>query len=254
MGVGTQIDRGLGTRGGWYADPYGSPSAQRWYDGSKWTDQVREIGAAEASAKPRIRPAPAHRAVASEPKPEPERPPEPSDFPVRISETVGERLWLVKSSPTRALNLELLSASGRVASLRLHGRGALATVRCAEGSRSLIKRRSLGWSLGIEEPERGPVGWYSGRRWLPGGIIMLASGAQLELLQSLSGGWKVRRAGHETLASIRLGSRHGERTAALTLRSLPHHGPDDPLTILVALAVVTLGRSLPRVSTIAPSA
>jgi hypothetical protein len=34
-------------RGAWYADPFGSPSRQRWWDGTKWTTQVRDTPSAE---------------------------------------------------------------------------------------------------------------------------------------------------------------------------------------------------------------
>jgi hypothetical protein len=34
-------------RGAWYADPYGSGAALRWWDGKRWTEQVREISLTE---------------------------------------------------------------------------------------------------------------------------------------------------------------------------------------------------------------
>jgi hypothetical protein len=40
---------GTAVRGAWYADPYGS-AAERWWDGCKWTRQVRGTPAAPAAS------------------------------------------------------------------------------------------------------------------------------------------------------------------------------------------------------------
>jgi hypothetical protein len=39
-------------RGAWYADPYGSSTALRWWDGTKWTEEVPETSLSEGVASP----------------------------------------------------------------------------------------------------------------------------------------------------------------------------------------------------------
>lgn len=39
-------------RGAWYADPYGSSTALRWWDGRKWTAEIRETSVAEDATSP----------------------------------------------------------------------------------------------------------------------------------------------------------------------------------------------------------
>jgi hypothetical protein len=39
-------------RGAWYADPYGSSTALRWWDGRKWTGEIRETFVAEGVTSP----------------------------------------------------------------------------------------------------------------------------------------------------------------------------------------------------------
>jgi hypothetical protein len=41
-------------RGAWYPDPYGSALQQRWYDGTKWTREVRPTQAGEEPPRVRI--------------------------------------------------------------------------------------------------------------------------------------------------------------------------------------------------------
>jgi hypothetical protein len=41
-------------RGAWYPDPYGSAEQQRWYDGTKWTDEVRPTQTGEEPPRVRV--------------------------------------------------------------------------------------------------------------------------------------------------------------------------------------------------------
>ncbi len=241
-----QVARAHGA--GWFADPYGSNSELRWYDGTKWTDQVRAASNDLSRAVPSLQARPARRASVSYEEPKtPAEPPQPAEFPVRLNDTIGERLQLLASGPRGSLDHELVSRQGRVACVRLFARRGLATVRCAEGSWSLTKHRRIGSELLIEGADGANVGRYSAaRRWPAGGSIILSSGAEVELVRSMSGSWKLRRAtDHQTIASIRVASRLADPMGAVVIRSLPDGAVEQPLTILMGCALISLNRCLP---------
>ncbi|HUZ30254.1 MAG TPA: DUF2510 domain-containing protein, partial [Solirubrobacteraceae bacterium] len=194
-------------RGAWYPDPYGSPGQDRFYDGGKWTEQVRDAGGGDAPTPPRLRLRPARarapaiespprvgdeprvgdnsdmdREIAHTPREEPQpNNTHPNDFPVRMADVVGERLRFRRCEPRESHIHELMSMRGRVGSVSLLGSSRLALVACAEGSVSLTKRRQFGWQLLIRRPDGKNLGLYSGRRWLSGGTIILTSGVEVGL-------------------------------------------------------------------------
>src|SRR5207302_2373909 len=122
----------------------------------------------DTSPGPRLRPRPNRRAepsgpvaqaarpqpqasVPARPQPQASVPPkpqsEPAEFPVRLGDAVGKRLWLVDSGSRRRFSYHLLSDSGRVASLRLFDRSRLATLEAADGSWWLTNRGRTGGEL-----------------------------------------------------------------------------------------------------------
>jgi hypothetical protein len=59
-GGGISLENGSVRPGAWYADPYGA-DGERWWDGGRWTDEVRQRQAVQASHPPivgRVAPAP----------------------------------------------------------------------------------------------------------------------------------------------------------------------------------------------------
>jgi hypothetical protein len=102
------------------------------------------------------------------------------------------------------------------------------------------KRRRVGWKLSIESAEGRHVGWYSGRRWLPGGAIYLTDGTQVDLRRLLNRRWKLQTTGaRQRLVDIRTSHRP---LMTLTIRSFPAEITEAHLVILTACAVVMLER------------
>src|SRR5437588_7767770 len=97
---------GSARRGAWYADPY-EIADQRWWDGGKWTDAVREAPEGDAAAP--------HSTVtvrapqSPESGEDPRTPDSGRGFPVKMEAAVGERLWLVPTDrrPSRRVRREL---------------------------------------------------------------------------------------------------------------------------------------------------
>ena len=170
--------------------------------------------------------------------------PEPKEFPVSIKTLVGQTLRIRFHRPRRssvvALSANLESSSGElVAWLRLYGPGELVGMACREGTWSLNKRRKYGWELLIESRDGGHIGWYSGRHWFPGGTIILADGARVDLRRSRTFGWKLELSGtREVIAEI---SRYKPGSASVTIRSLPPEVYSDaPVVVLTACGVLML--------------
>ena len=166
-------------RGAWYTDPYGTDAQERWWDGSRWTNHVRDKP--PDAAPPAIRSAAPPVAAAS------------GSFRRSFDEFVGEDLRLQALGTTRFTEYELVSGSRQtVASLRLTGLGELARMECSEGEWRLLKRRRLGWELIVENADGHVVAWYSGRKWRTGGTIFLRAGPQLDLVKSVMRPWTLQ--------------------------------------------------------------
>jgi Protein of unknown function (DUF2510) len=262
---GEPLARGSGgERGAWYVDPYETAS-ERWWDGQGWTQEVRGTpnGGSARTRSPNVRSFGRHQAEVTGPQPD-----QSSDFPVAIAGVVGEKLRVLATDPElsardrRELGLsrgqwvgmgiasvarhsyDVLAAGGRVGALEFGGEAGLARIACAAGAWCLKKRRPLGWELIIESTEGRHVGWYSGRRWLPGGTIYLTDDTQVALRRSLKGGWELRTTNtRQRFAHIRASHR---RSMALTIESLPS-GITADLVVLTACAVVILEAALPPV-------
>lgn len=151
-------------------------------------------------------------------------PRDPTDFPVSMKALVGDELRLSFPSTGRtgagALKGSLESSSCQVVAwLRLYGPAGLVEMVCREGTWCLRKRRKYGWELLIESSGGRHVGWYSGRRWLVGGTIILADGTRVDLRRSRKLGWNLRVS--ETRDPIVEVSRYRSGSLSLTIQSLP---------------------------------
>ena len=94
------------------------------------------------------------------------------------------------TTPSGSESYDVLAGGGRVGSLDFGGQSELARMACVDGAWFLKKRLQFGWEFLIESSDGQHVGTYSGRRWLPGGTIFSADGAQVALQPSLTGRWK----------------------------------------------------------------
>ena len=150
--------------------------------------------------------------------------------------------------PTSAhYSYEVVASRGRVAALGLGGQAGLAWMACADGSWRLNKRRPLGWELVIESSDGQPVGWYSGRRWVPGGTISLIAGTHIDLRRAFGGRWKLRITdAQDCFLDIRTAKSRGGPTMVLTVRSEPPSTSQAIVATLTACAVVLLEHMSPR--------
>lgn len=188
-------------------------------------------------------------------------------FPVRMQMAVGDPLEVVPADaatsrrelglngvqrlapwPTSAhFSFEVLAPGGRVAALGLGGQAGLAWMACADGSWRLNKRRPLGWELVIESWDGQPVGWYSGRRWVPGGTISLIAGTHVDLRRAFGGRWKLRITdAQDYFLDIRPSKSRGGLTMVITVRSEPPSTSQAIVATLTACAVVLLEHMSPR--------
>jgi hypothetical protein len=102
--------------------------------------------------------------------------------------------------------------------MKLYTPGELAHIACRDGDWSLKQRRRYGWELVIESSEGQQVGWYSGRHWLSGGTIGLASGGRVDLRRSFNGPWNLCVSEtRERFARLS----HDGLNLSLAIRSLP---------------------------------
>ena len=170
-----------------------------------------------------------------------------TDFPVSMEAVVGEKLRVVPIDPKLSAwaGYDVLAPGGRAGSLGPGGGAELARMECAEGAWCLKKRRRLGWELLIESADGRHVGWYSGRRWLPGGTISLTDGTQVDLRRLLNGRWRLQTTGaRQRLVDIRTSYRP---LMTLTIRSFPAEITEAHLVILTACGVLMLERMAPPV-------
>jgi hypothetical protein len=237
----TTDERVASRSGAWYADPYGSLDRQRWWDGTKWTNEVR---AARGADPPAVRVAGTAQAQGAFDQTEAPRREQPgTNFPLRLRALVGQPLWLRATGEKHTECYELLTEDRlRVARVTLGGVHELAHLECAEGAWRVDKQRPWGWELTIEHTDGRPAGWYSGRRWRAGGTLSLTTGARLDLRRPLPGLWKLRTTDTRELIADMRG--YGPGSTRLTIRSLPLGVTDDHVAILTACAVGMLERTL----------
>lgn len=163
-----------------------------------------------------------------------------ADFPLSVTALVGQELQIRCTGPRHDRIWELAPSSGyQVASLRLYAPGVLAEIACQEGTWSVHKRQRRGWELWVEAADGRSVAWYSGNHWCPGGTIILADGARLDLRRSVALRWTLRA--EETREPIMEISRHRRGAQRVTIRSFPPEiYSDAPIVILTACAVIML--------------
>jgi hypothetical protein len=122
------------SRGAWYADPYGSATDQRWWDGAKWTDEVRVAPGGDEPPRVRIAGS-SHVAAARAPAQHAGSNQRRTDFPLRVQTLVGKELQLRPTGQKSSERYELVASDRRrVALISLHGVSELAHMECAEGS------------------------------------------------------------------------------------------------------------------------
>lgn len=179
-------------------------------------------------------------------------------FPARMQMTAGEQLQIAPTASSNKLGLtglhkfvasegshhsyEVLAPDGRVAAFGMGVRPAeLAWMACADGSWCLKKRLPLGWELVIESWDGQHVGWYSGRRWLPGGTISLVAGTQFDLRRALNRHWKLCQTDSRgSFLHIRTSTSRGGLTMLLSVRSMLPSTTEGILATLTACAVLLL--------------
>lgn len=234
-------ERAGGRGSGWYRDPYGELEQQRWYDGRKWTREVRERPTGEEPPGVRILGPPAQG----------------PDFPLTVDAVIGQQLRLLPTDRVRRpwrggvraeaaaihYSYELVAGAGReagrVGSIELGGVNQLARMASAEGEWSVTKRRPLGWELIVMASDGRIVGTYTGRSWLSGGTLSIGDSAPVLLRSSPSGRWHLQ-ARKETFVDIRP---HGP-SMVIAVRSQPADVISQAhLLVLTGCAVVLLHRT-----------
>jgi hypothetical protein len=238
-------------RGAWYADPYGA-AAERWWDGRRWTQEVRgEPSAGEA--------APSGGRLG---QPAPAAPFCPPSCPLPSTalhlRTTGASLalgiaYLIRASARivpgdghPVPGYDLVTDGGRIGSVSVGWGPGLATMVCADGAWCLRRRRRFGWDFIIESSGGERVGSYSGRRWLPGGTISVSGVArQVDLRRPVPRRWRLQRTDtRKRLVEIREAPTSGAPDLALTIRSLPPGTTRDKyLMLLTACAIVIAERT-----------
>lgn len=228
------------SRGAWYADPFGG-AGERWWDGTKWTRDVRE-GPDEAPADDAAQPG--DEAEFGQDTESGEGPADsPSGFPARVESAVGGELRVARAGPSLAYDLR--SRAGLIGSVDLgFGGRVVAMMACAEGTWQLSKRRPHGWELLVSSPDGRPVGWYSGRPRPPGGQISFIDGAGADLRRGLNRQWRLQSVnGRERFADIQISGEPPAHEVVLALQAPP---PNAHLVVLTACAVLLLYRIQPQ--------
>lgn len=169
----------------------------------------------------------------------------PSGFTGKIDVAPGNELTVLPTGPKPCGHYDVLSGDERVGALVLGGRGALARMTCADGDWWLHKRRRLGWDLFIGSRDGEPLGWYSGRKWLPGGTISLVDGTQFELRRSLNRRWRLSASdGGERVLQLRTLGASAAQKVVVVVRLRPAGTADGSLLLLTSCAVVMLDRMM----------
>jgi len=171
--------------------------------------------------------------------------PEATDFPAGIEWAPGKVLRVAPRDPKPYGHYDVLVGDDKVGALVLGGTAELARMMCTEGSWCLEKRRSLGWELIIESSDGQHVGWYSGRKWLPGGTISLTDGTRGDLRRSFGRRWKLQKTdSNERFLEIRRSGAPSAQTVVVTIRSLPRGPTEGRLLVLTSCAVLMLDRMM----------
>jgi hypothetical protein len=246
-------------RGAWFADPFGV-AEPRWWDGMRWTAEVRRArlgedpktgpGAIHCAAAGR---GPASREAVEEPDSHRDR---TAGFAVSMRAAVGEELRVVPADDlTRSEwwrgrfhdTYDVLTATGRAASITLGSDGMTRMAR-PEGVWCLKKRRRLGWDFVIESADGYEAGQYSGRRWLPGGTIALTDDTRFQLRRQFNGRWRLTvRNSSESLLSIRTSRVKGGVRMTLTGSPGPPPSGETHVAVLTACAVLLLDKMIPGI-------
>ena len=242
-------------RGGWYADPYGKVG-ERWWDGTKWTGEARGAPTATDAEAPRTKLSDWRTTRAADPahRNDPRGPvDEWPEFAAGMEMSPGAELRVAPRNlrdPRPYCHYDLLSGHDRVAALIMGGADALASVICADGAWRLQARRRFGWELIVESYDGQHVGWYSGRHWLPGGIVILIDGTRVDLRRTLRLRWKLQATDDkQRLVDIRTSGTPGAQIVAVTVRSALADPAQGSLLVLTACAVLMLQRLVPVPST-----
>ena len=171
---------------------------------------------------------------------------EATDFAAGIEWAPGKVLRVAPRDPKPyGCYYDVLVGDDKVGALVLGGTAELARMMCAEGSWCLQKRRSLGWELIVESSDGQHVGWYSGRKWLPGGTVSLTDGTRADLRRSFVRRWKLRESdSNEQLLEIRRSGAPSAQTVVVTIRSLPQGPTEGRLLVLTSCAVLMLDRMM----------
>ena len=167
----------------------------------------------------------------------------PSGFTGKIDVSPGKELTVCPTDPKPYGHYDVLSGDERVGALVLGGMEGLARMTCADGDWWLRKRRRLGWDLFIASCDGEHSGWYTGRKWLPGGTISLVDGTQFELRPSLNRRWKLSASdGGERVLQLRTSGAPAAQKVVVVVRLRPAGTADGSLLLLTACAVVMLDR------------
>jgi hypothetical protein len=121
--------------------------------------------------------------------------------------------------------------------------GQTARLACAYGAWFLKKSLTNPRQLTIESADRKQAGKYLRRRLLPGGVISLLDGTEVELRRSRPGRWKLRSArGRVCMAKVRRSRKRSARGQELTVtvHSLPADVTNASMIILAACALLML--------------
>ena len=165
----------------------------------------------------------------------------PSGFTGKIDVAPGEELAVVPTDPKPFGHYDVLSGDERVGALVLGGREGLARMTCADGDWWLRKRRRLGWDLFIASCDGEHLGWYSGRKWLPGGTISLVDDTRFELRPSLNRRWKLSASDSgERVMQLRTSGGPAAKRVVVAVRMRPAGTADGSLLLLTSCAVVML--------------
>ena len=234
-------------RGGWYADPFGK-AGERWWDGTKWTGEVRgpPTGTNAEAPRPKLSDWRTTRATDPPHTDEPRGPDDESpEFAAGILLSPGTELRVAPRDPKPYGHYDLLTGHDPVAALILGGKDALASMICADGAWYLKKRRRVGWELLIESYDGQHLGWYSGRHWLPGGTIILIDGTHVDLRRSLKLRWKLQATDDkERLLDIRTSGLPSAQKVAVTVRFALADPTQGSLLVLTSCAVLMLQRMM----------
>ena len=170
---------------------------------------------------------------------------EPTDFLTSMPLVTGSELRVEWRDSKPHIGYWVLDGENRVGWLELGGRDVLARIASSDGEWCLKKRLRVGWELIIESSAGEHVGWYSGRKWLPGGTISFTDETQADLRRSLTRRWKVEALdGQEQFLDIRTSGVPSAQTLVVTIRVPPPGPAGGHLLLLASCAVLMLDRML----------